>query len=177
MNYNRANDGKCTRYETQEANRETHRAGEAYREFRAAVAAEGLLNGYPDMRFWCATGMGFLTRAPINMMVDREATKNQYIVVQDLSPKQGAKSKVLDTLGSVVNSVESVSSVGSFWVLERENKEDGDDVIVFARFDYKNSYEAFMATDAGQTWKTVGDLCQAALTTTWTEAGIGFLGR
>ena len=114
------------------------------------------------MRFWCPTGIGFLNHSPINMTAGHAAPKKQYMVIQDLAPGQDLKSKVLGKLGAVAQSAEGVLNVGSFWVLEREHKEDGDDVILFARFDCKDSYEAFVHTDAGRTWGTVSGLCESA---------------
>lgn len=164
------------RYETPEDNRETHRAGEAYRNFRAAVAAEGLLDGYPDLRFWRPTGIGFLARSPVNFMTKQDGLKD-YVVIQDLTPLEGAKSKVLEALRAVAESAENTSGVGSFWVLEREDKDDGDDVVVFTRFASKGDYEAFVATEKAEAWKSVDGLCQHAQTTTWAESGIGYLNR
>lgn len=100
-----------------------------------------------------------------------------YIVVQDLTPRKGAKAKVLEVFAAVVKCAENRSEVGSFWILGRENEEDGDDVVAFTRFDSKGDYEAFVTTGEAQNWKRVDDFCDHVQTTTWTESGIGYLGR
>jgi hypothetical protein len=153
-----------------------HRDGEAYRNFRAAVAAENLLDGYPDMRFWSPTGVGFLTRSPVDFTKTGPGDAKDFIVIQDLSPRVGAKTKVLESLRAVAALAEAAPVVGSFWVLEREDGEDGDDVVVFSRFESEGGYEGFMAGE-GRMWKSVDELCEDVRTTTWVESGIGYISR
>lgn len=165
-----------SRYETPEANRETHRAGEAYQAFRAGVVAENLLAGYPDVRFWRPTGVGFLTSASVNLM-GGESPSHGYIVVQDLSPLPDGKAQVLEALEPVAQAADKSTKVGSFWVLERENQEDGHELTVFSAFGSKSDYDEFVASEEAGGWKSIGDVCQTAITTTWKNSQIGFLGR
>lgn len=164
-----------SRYETPEANQQTHRAGEDYKQFRAAVASEGLFTEYPDLRFWKPTGVGFMTRSPVNFAGDRKGEK-QYFVVQELSPAKGGKLKLLEGLGEVAGQAQSSDKVNSFWVLDRADPGDGEDVVVVSRFDSKEDYDAFAQSER-EAWKTVSGQVKVEIVTTWVEAGIGFLNR
>lgn len=98
-------------------------------------------------------------------------------MVQDMTPRKGAKANVLEAFAAVVKRAKHRPEVGSFWILGREKEvEDCDDVVAFTRFDSKADYEAFV-TGEGEIWKRVDDLCEQVQTTTWTESGIGYLGR
>jgi heme-degrading monooxygenase HmoA len=163
------------RYETPEANQQTHRAGEDYKQFRAAVASEGLFTEYPDLRFWKPTDVGFMTRSPVNFMSDRKGEK-QYFVVQEFSPAEGGKANLLEILGEVAGRTQSLDKVKSFWALDRADPEDGEDVVVVSRFDSKEDYDALFQSER-EAWKTVSGQVKAETVTTWVEAGIGFLDR
>ncbi|CAH0054952.1 unnamed protein product [Clonostachys solani] len=163
------------RYETPADNREKHRAGQAYKNFREAVLSEGLLPEYPDMRFWCPTGAGFLTRTPVEFKSSGDPSAG-YIVIQDLTlDNSAAKAKAVDKLNAFAKSAEA--SIESFYILERENAKDGDDLIVFARFDSAENYASCRATEAGQAWKAAEAIAKSVRTTQWNESGVGFLGR
>ena len=168
-------DSPLSRYSQPEDNRETHRAGKAYQAFRAAVVNENLLNGYPDVRFWRPTGVGFLTQVSVNLEKSHEGSFG-YIVIQYLVPREGTKAKILDNLQSLAILAEKSESVGSFWVLGRDNHEDGQDLTLFAAFERSEDYGSFRSAEPNR-WMSVEDLCEKAVTTTWTNSSIGFLGR
>jgi heme-degrading monooxygenase HmoA len=127
------------------------------------------------MRFWRPTGAGFLTRTPTEFKSSGDPSAG-YIIIQDLGlDNSTAKAKAIDELN--VSAKSSEAGVESFYILERENAEDGDDLIVFARFDSAKNYASFRAAQAGQQWKAAEALAKSVRTTKWNESGVGFLGR
>ncbi|VUC26641.1 unnamed protein product [Clonostachys rosea] len=162
-------------YETPEDSREKHRAGQAYKDFGKAVVSEGLLTAYPDMRFWRPTGAGFLARTPVELKSSGDPSAG-HIIIQDLTlDDSSAKAKAVDELNAIAKSGEA--SLESFYILERENTEDGEDLIVFAKFNSAENYASFREGDAGRPWKAAEAIAKSVRTTQWKESGIGFLGR
>lgn len=105
-----------------------------------------------------------------------EASTRQCIVIKKLSPKTGAKQQILGTLEIVAMSLEQGSKAGSFWVLQRDNiAEDGNDVVIFARFDSKEDYVSIL--EGSEPWKRADQLCDKVTVTLWKGTGIGFLER
>lgn len=117
-----------------------------------------------------------MTSASVNLM-SKDSHSHGYIVVQDLNPLPSGKSQVLEALKPVAQAAEKSASVGSFWVLERENEEDGHELTVFSAFESKDAYEAFVSSKEAEAWKSIDKLCETAVTTTWKNSDIGFLGR
>ncbi|KAL2833754.1 hypothetical protein BDW59DRAFT_156556 [Aspergillus cavernicola] len=119
-------------YEDIEANSESHRASAEYIAFRAAVAEEGLLERPSDLRFWRPASLGFLTHENVGrdsmdfMLRDNKQSRAralQYVVVDELTPRAGEKTLVLEQLGVLVKEAEGIDKVLSFWVLHRGDGE------------------------------------------------------
>lgn len=116
-----------------------------------------------------------MTRSPVSFMGDRKGEK-QYFAVQELSPADGGKAMLLEILAEIAGRAQSSEKVNGFWVLDRVDPQDGEDVVVVSRFDNQADYDAF-AQEEGEAWKRASGLAKAATTTTWIESGIGFLDR
>ena len=167
----------------------THRASAEYKAFRAGAGAEGLLERPSDLRFWRPSSVGFLTRddddgsrGPVNFM-DRgrhaspSSGTRQYIVVDELMPRPGRKDQILKQLHGLAREAKRRDQVLSFWVLHRE---DGEGLLVFARYEDKDEWARFECRDAVPAmWKGVYEsvVDEGQRRTTWIESGLGFLGR
>lgn len=137
-----------------------------------------------DLRFWHPTDIGFLTRKKqVNFASPETTGGRQYIVVDELLPNTGRKSDILSRLESLAARSRGEETVLTFWVLDRGATQqdtgsiDGDGIYVFARFQDKSSYKQFQSDFGEAGWNEIDSLCEKRTTTTWVEAGLGFLGR
>lgn len=165
----------------------THRASAEYKAFRAAAAAEGLLERPSDLQFWRPSSVGFLmrdddgSRGPVNFM-DRghhSSGTRQYIVIDKLTPRPAHKDRILKHLHRLVREAEREDHVLSFWVLHRGDGEQDEGLLVFSRYEDKDEWSRFEDRDAvSAIWEGVYELVvDEGHRTTWIESGLGFLGR
>jgi quinol monooxygenase YgiN len=173
------------RYEDVEANTQTHRASAEYKTFRAAVGAEELLEFPSDLRFW-RPFMGFMKREGKDPEADQffshkqplSAETCQYIVVDELLPKPRYKDSLLKSLSELVQRAEQNQNILSFWVLNREDKDEDPGLLVFARYVNRRAWIEFEESEEiSAAWKEANYSCQWPRRTIWVDSGIGFLGR
>lgn len=171
------------RYNSPEASRVTHRASEQYKTFRSAVGREALLERPSDLEFWQSTDIGFLTKEEqVKFSPREECDQLQCVVTDELAVASTSKKQLLDQLRKIAERARLESDVLSFWVLDRDSAESSsagteNDVYVFMRFSSETAWKAYRDTNLPTEWEMVGDLATNRRTTTWEEAGIGFLGR
>ena len=106
----------------------------------------------------------------------------QYIVTDELAIATASKERVFEQLRKIAKTADHESGVESCWVLDREvDKMDSEivanNVYVFLRFQAKAAYELYKNTTSRVEWEAIDQLTIGRRTTTWEEAGIGFLGR
>lgn len=115
--------------------------------------------------------------APVDFESKSQQASPWYIGIQDLVPRNGSRSRLLEVLRALAKVAETSAGVESFWVLERSDKEDGDDLILFSAFVSKAKFGTFVFSEQAAAWNAVRELCQNTTTTTWLGSGIGFVGR
>ena len=92
-------------------------------------------------------------------------------------PRPGRKDQILKQLHGLAREAKRRDQVLSFWVLHRE---DGEGLLVFARYEDKDEWARFECRDAVPAmWKGVYEsvVDEGQRRTTWIESGLGFLGR
>lgn len=171
-------------YEDAEANTVTHRSSTEYKAFRAAVGEEGLLERPSDLRFWKPSTVGYLTRSneddsSTNFIARGSGAlceSQQYIAIDELTPRPGQKDECLNQMRSLVALAERQILVLSFWVLHRGDNDDN--LLVFARYDNKDAATRFCnRKDISGIREAIASLTEQQRTTTWVESGLGFIGR
>lgn len=118
-----------------------------------------------------------MTRTPVDFESKSQRASPWYIGIQDLVPRSGSRSRLLEVLRALAKVAETSAGVESFWVLERSDMEDGEDLILFSAFVSKAKFDTFVSSEQTAAWKTVRELCKTCTTTTWLGSQIGFVGR
>jgi quinol monooxygenase YgiN len=102
----------------------------------------------------------------------------QYIAIDELTPRPGQKEEVLNQMRSLVALAEGQIQVLSFWVLHRGDDEHEDNLLVFARYENRDTAARFCnPKDVSGIWEVIVSLTKEQRTTTWRESGLGFLCR
>lgn len=160
-----------------------HRASEQYKVFRHAVGTEALLESPSDLEFWRSTDIGFFTKDGLSMFSPKKANEElQYIVTDELAVPPASIDALLEQLRKVAETASRESSVETCWVLTRDMDDHGsgivdDNVYVLLRFRSRTAYELYRRTASRTEWDLISQLTLKRRTTTWEEAGIGFLGK
>lgn len=160
-----------------------HRASEQYKVFRHAVGTEALLESPSDLEFWRSTDIGFLTKDGPSIFSLKEMNGElQYIVTDELAVPIASIDALLEQLRKVAETARLESTVETCWILKRNLDEHGsatfdNNVYVLLRFQSREAYELYKGTTSRAEWDMVSQLAVQRRTTTWEEAGIGFLGR
>lgn len=147
------------------------------------MGSEGLLEGPSDLEFWHSTDIGFLTKGGQELFSSaKELEALQCVVTDELAVPIHSKLQSLDLVGRIAERARMEPNVLSFWVLERKPTGDSfghpeNNLYVFMRFKTKAACDAYRYTTSQIEWEAVGGLVTNRRTTTWEEAGIGFLGR
>ena len=132
-------------YEDESALVKIHRMSEPYKKMRASVSSDHILERPTDLRFLQPTGIGFMTRGGMDLFpIDDHVSENDRIlvVVQEIKPKQGMKSKLLQDLETLASYVRRFDKgVACFWVLEYLEEYSDDGVVIFSRFHTDSEYE------------------------------------
>ncbi|OQO00721.1 hypothetical protein B0A48_13212 [Cryoendolithus antarcticus] len=139
-------------YDHLEASTVTHRSSDAYKAFRSAVGAEGLLDRGSDLGYLQPTGFGFLIREPV-IFQSGSQPNGGYVVVERMRAAGGSSGRValLEVLRTVAESVGKASlvdAVASFWVLEYRPEDQDLTIVVFQRFESKRAYEEAFLRDS-----------------------------
>lgn len=100
----------------------------------------------------------------------------QYAVVQELTPRAGAKGEVVEELRRVADLAANHDSALSFLVLDRGEGDEDEGVYLFSLFESKSEAEAF-ETETDEAWGRIVERCEWKRRTTWVACGIGFIGR
>jgi hypothetical protein len=160
-----------------------HRASEQYKVFRHAVGTEALLETPSDLEFWRSTDIGFLTKDGLaNFFPKKMDEEQQYIVTDELAIPPTDLNDLLKQLRKIAETAAREPSVETCWVLDRETDEQGSGIVdnniyVLLRFRARAAYELYKKTVSQTEWDVVSQLAVKRRTTTWEEAGIGFLGK
>ena len=160
-----------------------HRASEKYKVFRHAVGTEALLESPSDLEFWRSTDIGFLIKdGPSIFPLKETKEEQQYIVTDELAVPVASIDALLEQLRKIAETARLESTVETCWVLKRNLDEHGpatfdNNVYILLRFRSREAYERYRRTKSRAEWDIVSQLAVQRRTTTWEEAGIGFLGK
>ena len=171
------------RYASPEASKVAHRASEQYKVFRNAVGTEALLEIPSDLEFWRSTDIGFLTKDGLSMFHPKKTNEElQYIVTDELAVPSASIDALLEQLRKIAETASSEPSVETYWVLTRDVYDHGSGIVdnnvyVLLRFRSRSAYELYKNNTSRAEWDLVTQLTLKMRTTTWEEAGIGFLGK
>lgn len=147
------------------------------------MATEALLQSPSDLRFWHSTGIGFLSRerqakfSPANT-----SAIPQYLVTDEFFVPLASRPQALDLLRRIAEEVTAEPGTVTFWVLDRGSDDGGlegfeHNLYVLIRFRSKADYDRYQHEGSPADWAMINRLAKNRRTTTWEEAGIGFLGR
>jgi len=170
-------------YTSPEASRVAHRASEQYKVFRHAVGMEALLESPSDLEFWRSTDIGFLTKDGLSIFSPKEADDElQYIVTDELAVPTASIDALLEQLRKVAETASRDPSIETCWVLQRDVDDHGSEIVdnnvyLLLRFRSRAAYELYKRSASRSEWDLVSQLALKRRTTTWEEAGIGFLGK
>lgn len=147
------------------------------------MGTEALLESPSDLEFWRSTDIGFLTKNGLSVFPLKEVNEElQYIVTDELVVLTSSMEDLLEQLRKIAEAARREPDVQTCWVLNREADEHSsrigeNEVYVLSRFRTRASYEIYKRTASRNEWDTVIQLAVKMRTTTWEEAGIGFLGK
>lgn len=106
----------------------------------------------------------------------------QYIVTDELAVPSASIDALLEQLRKIAETASSEPSVETYWVLTRDVDDHGSGIVdnnvyVLLRFRSRSAYELYKNNTSRAEWDLVTQLTLKMRTTTWEEAGIGFLGK
>ncbi|OAL46296.1 hypothetical protein IQ07DRAFT_590482 [Pyrenochaeta sp. DS3sAY3a] len=171
-------------YTSVEANQVEHRASPEYKDFRTAAGEEKLLSKPSDLRFWRPGGIGFLTKgAPAVFGPVESSSRLQYLVTEEINPRNGERSKIFELFRRIVANAEQDDATLTLWVQDRigtpdtrPEKIEDESLFVLLRFEDRNGADAFYSQTKSE-WAKIRELSEHNRRTTWVESGIGFIGR
>lgn len=136
-------------YEDESALADVHRMSEPYKKMRSSVIPDKILAKPTDLRFLQPTGLGFMNRPGEPAVFAKhggtvEKREKCLIVILEISPKDDAKSKLLDLAGALSDYAASENKeVASFWILEYLPEYSDSGIKIFLRFDNYVAYENY----------------------------------
>lgn len=136
-----------------------------------------------DLEFWHSTDIGFLTKGGCAKFPNtREHEALQYIVTDELAVPGAGVEALFDQLRNVADAADREPDILTCWVLDRPLDETSSktiekNVYILLRFRTRAAYNVYRDTISRAEWKTIDQLATHKRTTTWEEAGIGFLGK
>lgn len=147
------------------------------------MGTEALLEAPSDLEFWHATDIGFLAKGGCAKFPSTKKHETLQCIVTDELAVPGASVEALfGQLRIIADAANREPDVLTCWVLDRPL--DGTsagraekNVYVLLRFRTRAAYGVYRDTITRAEWKRIDQLAECRRTTTWEEAGIGFLGK
>lgn len=147
------------------------------------MGTEALLEAPSDLEFWHATDIGFLAKGGCAKFPStQEQEMLQCIVTDELAVPGASVEALFGQLRNIADAANREPDILTCWVFDRPldgaNPEMAEkNVYVLLRFPTRAVYDVYKDTISRAEWKIIDQLAVRRRTTTWEEAGIGFLGK